>query len=208
MKSVIFAMALLPLSILCMEPKPTIQKYKHKNLLIHKLFKNARKGDVENLAKALKPCTVRANCIAHRMRSGISRMSLLHIAAQQGHKKVAQYLIEELKMNPQHTNRLGQSALYLASAQGHKSVVRYLMKKAKVPWRTKNIQVSPVSIAIQNNHQPVVRRLLKHQECIICLDHMSKVPLNDIVITSCCQQIMCKQMYAQLEKCPGCRKQI
>lgn len=174
-----------------------------------RLLQDARSGDLEHLS-----CTVerlqkkRPSFRIDTIKKYPKRMNLLHYASAHGNLALVQYLVEKQNMDPSATTKQGYSALYVASSKGHKSVVRYFLKKCRMPWRTKTIETSPVSIAIQNNHQSVVRRLLKHEKCLICLEHINKTPIDQIIITNCCQQIMCARTYTQLITCPGCRKAL
>lgn len=195
-----------------MEATRTIQKkrtFNTQNKLYAtrvKLLHDTISGKLNHVSKILNRIRKKHPALTHRLQTYNGGINLLHYAAMNGHTPIVQYLIEEQNMNPKTVTPKGYSALYFASAGGHKSTVRYLIKKCSMNWRTRNIETSPVCIALENNHEGTVRRLLKHERCIVCLDHLSKVPLNDIVLTSCCQQIMCKQTYAQLDQCPGCRK--
>lgn len=130
----------------------------------------------------------------------------LHLAAQAGHLPIVKVLAEKYRAKANTTNIRQQSALYLACQQGHRKVARYLIKKCGLNWRTESYDNSPLKIALEQQNRDLVHQILRHQQCLICLEKIKHIDLDKIVVTSCpCKQLICLDDYEKIARCPICR---
>jgi hypothetical protein len=132
----------------------------------------------------------------------------LHLATRKGNFKTVKFIAEKYEADIESINNKGETPFYSACQEGHEKIVEFFMKNYEKTHHADTIKKSPLSIAIENNHQGVVRKLTKHMYCAVCFKKFREININQIIIMPCCQNLLCSQDYSNLDNCPFCRGEI
>ncbi|KAI3875360.1 hypothetical protein MKW98_000037 [Papaver atlanticum] len=87
-------------------------------------------------------------------------MSAIHCAAAGGSVNVLKYLIEEIRVEIDVKDEIGETPLSLAAIEGHFAAVDYLLKMGANPEIPNNSNCSPLHHAARKGHKEIIPLLL------------------------------------------------
>ena len=132
----------------------------------------AKTGDVETIRVLLK-----ANPELVNNRDNPVGWTPLHVAAQAGHKEVAELLLANRADVNAKDNR-GMTPLHWAAQAGHKEVAELLLaNKADVNAKTK-VGWTPLHWAAERGHKEVAKLLLASKAVVDLKDYIGMTPLR------------------------------
>ena len=108
--------------------------------------------------------------------------TILHVAAQFGHFKIVQYLIEK-GANIEVQNEFHYSPLHFACLKGSLSIVQYLIEKGANIEAKGEDQRTPLHSACCSGHLPVIQYLIEKGANIEAKDYMQWTPLHTASIS-------------------------
>lgn len=112
---------------------------------------------------------------------GRDQQTALHLAAEAGHKAMAELLLERGALINS-TDKYGRTALFLAVANGYQAVARSLISHgADVQLPNFQSAASPLHIAAQSDNLAMVRLLLESKADINSADSSGMTPLMSAV---------------------------
>ena len=123
--------------------------------------------------------------------------STLYVAAQEGHHKVVELLLEkaDLHVNQQIQIHPGYTPLLIAADKGHHKVVELLLRREDIlACKSNKLGETPINIAHDKWHTKVEMLLMEkittpndeNQSCLVCLDRKA-----DVVLIPCGHQNLC-----------------
>ena len=107
--------------------------------------------------------------------------TLLHLACQNGHLNIAQYLIGELQCDPtSYTTTTGRTLLHHACRCGHLNITQYLIEVAHCnPACCDAFRKTPLHLACSNGYIKIARYLINDCHCDpSCIDYIGQTPLH------------------------------
>ena len=103
--------------------------------------------------------------------------TLLHVACQNGHLSIVQYLISK-KVNIESKDSLDGTPLHIACQNGHLPIVQYLIKKGASIEANDKDQLTPLHYACQNGHLSIVQFLIEKGANIEAKDNIGQTPIH------------------------------
>ena len=105
----------------------------------------------------------------------------LHLAAENGHKHVAEDLIRH-GGNINAMDKSGQSPLHLAAQHGHKQTVEVLLQHGSDVNARNRRQETPLHLAAENGHTQTAEVLIQHGSDVNSRDVLGQTPLHQVAL--------------------------
>jgi len=86
----------------------------------------------------------------------------IYCASQNGHKEIVEYLLKELKVNPNAPCNENATPLLMSAQYGYLDVVSLLLEHGADPNINMNKGDSPLTVAAYYGHKEVVEKLLEY----------------------------------------------
>ena len=142
------------------ECNPNIQDI-HENTPLHI---SCRKGYLECVKLIVGTSTVRVEPnLANK-----DKKTALHLASENGHKDVTEYLLTHANCNPNIQDFCGSTPLHVASRKGHLECVKLIVEQNTVrvdPDLINESKETALFIACEKGHRDIVEYLLTHAKC-------------------------------------------
>lgn len=97
-------------------------------------------------------------------------------AACNGHVAVVKRLLKEEALDVNLTGENESTALYVAAQNGHSGVIQLLLQRDGIDWKRPHLGLTPLMIAVENEHREVVDLLRAHEETHKNLPHSPSDP--------------------------------
>ena len=129
--------------------------------------------------------------------SAISVENYLHLAVQNGHLNIVQYLIQQKGYDKELKDRNGNTPLHIAAREGRLNIVIYLIEKAYVNRECRNNEkFTPLHFACQRFHYDIITYLISKQHVNIeaatssewCPIHFAVVNGSEAFVKFICEQ--------------------
>ena len=102
----------------------------------------------------------------------------IHIASENGHLSIVEYLIEKQNIDKDIKGRYGKTPLHYACLNGHLPIVKYLISKGSNVEAIDSHKKTPLHYACEEGHLPIVQYLVSKDVNIEAKDDEEKTPLH------------------------------
>ena len=105
--------------------------------------------------------------------------SKLHVVAKNGTKRLAQYLIEELKVDIEAKNDQKQTALHYSTFYDNVEVTHFLVERGANLYARNNLQNTPLHRACFRGNTSIVELLLQNGACPNVVNEYKDAPMHN-----------------------------